>query len=297
MSEVPDLAEAWIEAADGRRLTLRGSCRLGRKPDSDIVIDGEKASRKHALIHAQDGTDGSEYWLIDLGSLNGTFLNDQRVLRPTRLHNGDCMTIAGASFRFRQMAAGGETSGMTTVGGNATVMDLVERNVWLVVVDIVNSTQLSQTLAPNEFAINVGSWIEKGQRLIEMSGGRISKFLGDGFLACWDSRQDQTSKVIDALEGFHDLQDRSSVPFRTIVHYGKVAFGGRVQLGEESMIGPELMFIFRLEKLAAALGVSCCASTSAHARLKDDLDFEDVDGEHEFKGFPGLHRCYSIVWP
>lgn len=294
LSQFSDFTDAWIDMSDGRSLALRSSCRLGRKPDSDIVIDAEKASRKHALIHAQDG---SEYWLIDLGSLNGTFLNEQRVLRPTRLHNGDRFAIAGASFRFRQGDAGAEKSGMTTIGGNATVMDLVERNVWLVVVDIINSTQLSQTLPPNDFAVSVGGWIEKGQRLIEMSGGRISKFLGDGFLGCWDSREDPMSKVVDALEGFHDLQERSSVPFRAVVHYGKVAFGGRVQLGEESIIGPELMYIFRLEKLAAQLQVLYCASPAAHARLKDDLDFEDVPGEHEFKGFAGLHRCYRIVWP
>ena len=294
MTEFADLTEAWIETADGRSLALRGSCRLGRKPDSDIVIDGEKASRKHALIHVQDG---SEYWLIDLGSLNGTFLNDQRVQRPTRLHNGDRMTIAGAAFRFRQEEAGGDAGGKTTLDGSATVMDLVERNVWLVVVDIVNSTELSRQLPPNELAISIGSWIEKGQRLIEMSGGRISKYLGDGFLACWDSREDQTAKVVDALEGFHDLQERSSVPFRTIVHHGTVAFCGRLQMGEETMMGPELNYIFRLEKLAAALNVSFCASTTAHAQLQDELDFEEMPGEHELKGFPGLHRCFRVVWP
>lgn len=95
MSETSELAEAWIETNDGRHLILRSSCRFGRKPDSDVVINDKRVSRKHALIHAQDGT---EYWLIDLGSRNSTFLNEHRVLRPTRLHNGDRFTIAGCRF-------------------------------------------------------------------------------------------------------------------------------------------------------------------------------------------------------
>ena len=93
------------------------------------------------------------------------------------------------------------------------------------------------------------------------------------------------------------MQERSSVPFRTIVHHGTVAFCGRLQMGEETMMGPELNYIFRLEKLAAALNVSFCASTTAHAQLQDELDFEEMPGEHELKGFPGLHRCFRVVWP
>lgn len=293
MSEPAEFVEAWIETEDKRCLPLRANCRIGRKPDSDIVIDSEKASRKHALIHAQDG---SEYWLVDL-STNGTFLNGQRVLRPTRLHAGDRIIIANASFRFQQEAEGSMVSGRTTIGGDATVLELVEREVWMLIGDIESFVEMSRGLPPNELAVSVGTWFEKSQRLVERAGGRISKFLGDGFLACWDASGDQTLALVDALEGFHDLQERSSVAFRTVVHHGAVAFCGRVQLGEETIMGPELNYIFRLEKLAANLGLDFCASTAAHARLKDQLDFQEAPGEHPLKGFPGLHRCYGIVWP
>jgi class 3 adenylate cyclase len=291
MTEAADFSEAWIETADGRTLPLRANCRIGRKPDSDIVIDSEKASRKHALIHAQDG---SEYWLVDL-STNGTFLNGQRIMRPTRLHNGDRIVVAHVAFHFRQ-EAGSCLTEKTTLAGNATVMDLAERHAWLVVVDIIGSTVLSRELPPNEFASRVGGWIEKGQRLVELAGGRISKFLGDGFLACWDAG-DQVPAVVDALEGFHDLQERSAVPFRTVVHHGPLTFCGRVQLGEETIVGPDFVFIFRLEKLAAELKLDFCASAAAHARLENELDFEEVPGEHIVKDFPGHHRCFRIVWP
>src|SRR5215218_2327214 len=91
--------DAWLETDEGKRLVLRGNCRIGRAADNHIVIDGPKASRHHAAIHAQDET---EFWLIDLGSRNGTFRNDHRLLKPTRLHDGDNVMLAGASFLFRQ---------------------------------------------------------------------------------------------------------------------------------------------------------------------------------------------------
>jgi adenylate cyclase len=295
MSETVESANTWIETEDGQRLPLERSCRLGRKPGSDITISGPKASREHAFIQVQDE---SEFWLIDLGSLNGTFLNNQRLLRPTRLHNGDRFVIAGLAFLFRQSGGVVTPGGMTTVrGASATVLDLVERKAWLVIVDIENFVELSRTLPRDELAVSVGTWIQKGRRLVEKAGGRISKFLGDGFLACWDTAGDKTPAVMDVLSGFHELRESGSVKFRTIVHHGIVTFGGAMQLGEENMFGPELNYIFRLEKLAAQLCVTQCASHTAEPHLAPHLRLEAVPGEHPLKGIPGLHRCFRILWP
>jgi adenylate cyclase len=286
-----DSAAAWIETEDGRLLPLRGNYRLGRAADNHVIIDGPKASRHHAAIHAQDE---KEFWLIDLGSRNGTFRNDQRVMRPTRLRDGDMVSLAGAAFYFRQ--AGGACSGQTTTGaGGVTVTDFQDLDAWLLIVDMESFTQLSQQLAPDKLAFSVGRWIQEGQRLVESAGGRITKFLGDGFLACWESKN-QTRSVVDALAALQALRECGTIKFRVVVHHGVVTFGGDVRFGEESMIGSELNYIFRLEKLASALGVSFCASTAAQVRLAPHLHLEPVAGEHELKGFSGRHCCFSIVW-
>jgi diguanylate cyclase (GGDEF)-like protein len=62
---------------------------LGRKPDNDIVINDESASRNHAVIYCQ--TD--QIVIDDLESLNGTFVNRERILKPTILKPEDQIRI------------------------------------------------------------------------------------------------------------------------------------------------------------------------------------------------------------
>jgi DNA-binding response OmpR family regulator len=68
---------------------------LGREPDCDIVLDNRQVSRQHALIRRQDDS----YFLEDLRSKNGTFIGGQVVEAPTKLNDGDEITIA-LSFRL-----------------------------------------------------------------------------------------------------------------------------------------------------------------------------------------------------
>src|SRR5207248_2490018 len=67
---------------EGERLTV------GRRPESDIFLDDVTVSRDHAVIVRR----GAEYHLDDLGSLNGTYVNRQRV-DSRQLEDGDELQI------------------------------------------------------------------------------------------------------------------------------------------------------------------------------------------------------------
>ncbi|PYK72486.1 MAG: hypothetical protein DME44_04265 [Verrucomicrobia bacterium] len=88
-----------LESADGGRHMLQSSCSLGRASVNTIVLESPKISRRHALIHLQNI---GEFWLIDFGSSNGTFLNKRRIHQPVRLNDGDQITIADEAFKFHQ---------------------------------------------------------------------------------------------------------------------------------------------------------------------------------------------------
>ena len=81
----------------GKRFVLDQSpTRVGRGSDSQIVLDGDSVSRRHA--HFEQRADA---WLIvDDGSTNGTYCNDEAVARELVLKNGDRVKIGPTIFKF-----------------------------------------------------------------------------------------------------------------------------------------------------------------------------------------------------
>lgn len=68
---------------------------LGRGDDNHIVVADQATSRRHALI--QKNKDGT-YWIDDLGSSNGTWVNRTRVSECVALEVGDEIFVGGTRF-------------------------------------------------------------------------------------------------------------------------------------------------------------------------------------------------------
>jgi pSer/pThr/pTyr-binding forkhead associated (FHA) protein len=68
---------------------------VGRNPDSDIFLDDVTVSRDHAIIVRR----GEDYHLDDCGSLNGTYVNRQRV-ESQLLRHGDELQIGKYKLAF-----------------------------------------------------------------------------------------------------------------------------------------------------------------------------------------------------
>ena len=84
-----------LRLPDGRTVPVADGLVLGRIETCDLVLDDEKASRKHARIVLQSGVAEVE----DLGSRNGVLLNGSRVLRRV-LRDGDRLTIGRTEIDF-----------------------------------------------------------------------------------------------------------------------------------------------------------------------------------------------------
>jgi serine phosphatase RsbU (regulator of sigma subunit) len=81
----------------GRDFPLPDECFLGRSLGSDIYIGDLNVSRRHARIHRLEN---GEHEIEDLGSGNGTFVNDSPITRH-RLAPNDVIRIGGSSFRYQ----------------------------------------------------------------------------------------------------------------------------------------------------------------------------------------------------
>ena len=139
----------------------------------------------------------------------------------------------------------------------------------------------------------VGGWFATCRSIIEERDGTINKYLGDGILAYWhesDATPESIAATIDALKKAQALAEPR---FRFNVHFGPVAIGGVASLGEESLMGTEVNFAFRLEKLAASLGEACGLSDSASSKLEGLISSRRL-GDFEMKGFVGKRNFFVV---
>jgi hypothetical protein len=81
----------------GVNITVRGPVVIGRSPGADIVIGAEYVSSRHARFVLI----GSNLFIEDLGSLNGTAVNGSYINEATALRAGDKVTIGDVTMRVR----------------------------------------------------------------------------------------------------------------------------------------------------------------------------------------------------
>lgn len=74
---------------------------IGRHPSCEIVLGYSAVSGRHAQIALVDG----EYYVEDLNSRNGTYLNGQRLQGPRRLRNHDRLDICDIALTFHRQSA------------------------------------------------------------------------------------------------------------------------------------------------------------------------------------------------
>jgi adenylate cyclase len=279
---------AWLEATDGTRHPIRGSCSLGRTAANTIVLDSPKVSRRHALIHLQNV---GELWLIDFGSSNGTFLNKRRIHHPIRLSDGDQITIGDQVLTLRQPLAISEEH--KTAVMERTLREIENIPCWLLVTDIRGFTPLSRHMQSEDLDTVLGAWIFRCKEVIENHRGIINKYLGDGFLAYWPEAATSPEEIVTVISALKELQRKEWPEFRFVVHFGPVAIGGVASMGEESLMGGEVNLIFRLEKLASSLGEPRALSEAARTKLQDLVATRSL-GEFELKGFEGKCAFFAL---
>jgi len=284
---VEGTTQAWLEQDAGEQIPLVGQCSLGRASSNRVVLRDDKVSRHHALVHSQGE---NEFWLVDLGSVNGTYVNGRRVVQPVQLRDGDRVQIGPFLLAFRHR--GGAAPQQDTLS-TRTLVQIRTAACWLLVADIEGSTQIVRRYSSDELPQITGRWFSRCKQAIESQAGIINQYLGDGFFAYWRAAETGLASVVAGLRQLTDLQQADEPRFRIVLHYGQVSMGGALAIGESPLFGQDVHFVFRLEKLAGTLGQPRLMSQPAGERLTAQLSLADA-GEHTLAGFEGLHRCFTF---
>ena len=96
-------AELTIETGPDSGHTHRAAdhaLRMGRSPDNDVIFRDPATSGHHARLERR----GDQFWVVDLGSTNGTFVNGESV-QEKQLNHGDRLTVGQNSVHFSVLGA------------------------------------------------------------------------------------------------------------------------------------------------------------------------------------------------
>lgn len=276
---------------------------IGRESGNDIFIDDNLISRYHALVRRNEG----EYVILDLGSSNGTFVNDKPVSAPTPLSDNDEIKLGKARlvFRLRDRPSAAASKQSTT----RRVFSAV--NMAMLVSDVRNFTDLSESLPADELSTILADWFRKVGDLLQANNGNIEKIRGDSVLAYWLAEPNGTGNdhirgalntAIDMCAASREFNQcmEESYPGKQFrigcgIHTGEAVLGniGADARRDYTTMGDCVNVTFRIESLCSVLNRTMLVSEEVRNLAGAGYDFEDL-GTHKVKGKPRPLQIFSI---
>ena len=274
-------------------LTQRVPCKtvmtIGRDKNSDIVLTDLRVSRNHAMVRRIGHGD---YYLVDGGSANGSYINKQRVSMPTLLKNGDCISIGNSDFRFEQVT---ETHlGVDTLSMQETVVhdSPVIKQITILVADIRGFTSLSEQLPIKTLTRLMNRWFTDVSDIILKNSGMVDKFIGDCVFARWETETDKPMTVTQAMRSacmINGVTRELNKTFKELPEQIRIGVGintGAASVGigqDNSALGDAVNIAFRLESATKMLGKDIVMSESAYKHLPE-VFWKDNEQHIKVKG-------------
>jgi len=282
---------------------VNNTATIGRTPDNTIRLLGNHVSRQHAIVRCHNGF---QYQIMDLGSRNGTFVNDQRVVMPITLEPGAKVRIANYELVFDQ-TPDDEPSGnvdatlaAASMEGNQAIVSVA-----ILVCDIRGFSSMAEKLSERELAQILGNWFRDIGNAVQSAGGIIDKYIGDAVLAYWPARDQlgtESAVCLDVALTILQLAANRTWPgtenqFRVgiAVHFGRVTSSniGQVALRDATIIGDTVNTAFRLEGVMKELNQNLVLSQDFVTVLPARYEFVDF-GEFQLKGKSQGVRVYGL---
>ena len=254
---------------------------LGRDKKNDIVITDLKVSRNHAIIRCLGDND---YYLVDGGSANGTYVNAKRIAMPTLLRNGDRISIGSSKISFIQDKTGQQPA--PDDDGGATVLikrEIEVSQMAILVADIRGFTRLSESIPIEALTEVMNSWFHAVTDCIHKQYGTVDKFLGDCVYARWETSRDLGGAVNNALKAaniLNGISDKINEKYAKVLSGDKkLKIGVGINAGiaavgvdkSDTAIGDAVNLTFRLESSSKEMGKDVVVGKDAYQHLPEKL--------------------------
>jgi adenylate cyclase len=288
-------------------IVLEDFNQIGRSPDASIRLVDGGVSRQHATIRR----DGQLFWVSDLGSANGSFINDVAVSTARALRHGDRVQFGTSNFIFdseEEERPPIESGDNNTQSLNTVALPMKTVRATLLVGDLRNFTALSAQLSPEEVAAMLREWYAQCEDVLKSRDAIIDKFIGDGVFAYWPDdapstreKATEAAKLLSGLEAHESLKRkwlRKNMNLEVHCHIGlnigDVALGAMGR-GNTTAVGEAVNVTFRIESLTRKLQVPVLASDSFLKGWPNGRQLYQHVGIYPVKGQPDPLEVYSLI--
>ena len=286
-------------------LNSGGPWTIGRAAENVVAVADPSLSRRHAVVQElQPG----RYYLIDLGSRNGSTVNGRRVITSAELHDGDSVGCGETTFVFHRPEGESQAAQTGEPEPLATLVLLRPRLMTVLVVDIRDFTPLARQIDEALLARTIGTWFRELGSIFRRSGSVTEKYIGDAAMAVWvheDRIPDRKEmhKVLETLleieEFTANLQKQFSLPSPVRIGAGintglsVIGNSGPQENPDFSPLGESVNAAFRLESATKNTGFDVALGRAAF----DCLNVAPI-GRHfekrivELRGYEFPHEVY-----
>jgi adenylate cyclase len=184
MSEASPAPFLKFEDEEGREIPLASGnvWKIGRGEQNSVVLIDDMVSRIHAMIQQMDS---GEFYLIDMDSANGSFVNGRRLTAPTALYHGDRLLFGKSRLFFRNPASPAPLN-PSPEGSARDHTGLPSRQaVSVLVVYIREFAAMTQNMDTQVLTRLVSTWSAEVDRIVHHCGGTVQKHLGDSVITVW----------------------------------------------------------------------------------------------------------------
>ncbi len=253
---------------------------IGRDSENFIMLGDQWMSRNHALLQRMEN---GEFYIIDLGSRNGTFVNHRRVNVPTAMRHGDWITFGQTNLQFHEPLQPVDLSPAQVSDEPVTTVLHIRRLISVLVIDIRDFTKLTQQLDERVLSNLVGTWFRCAGEIIRNHGSWVDKYIGDAVMAVWihGAREMKANDIRAPFQALNELHQMTSTLHSSFGISSPLRIGAGINTGyamvgntgsgdrpDYTALGDTVNSAFSLESSTKEMGVDLAIGSTTYEYLQ-----------------------------
>ncbi len=288
----------------GRQFALVNgvSWAIGRGDGCAVMLESRSVSRLHALIQRRDAGDFS---LVDLGSRNGSFVNNRRVSVPVVLNDADRVVFGDQHLLFHHASGASQSSpnpGTDTRNAPTTALH-THSLATILVVDIRDYTPLARSVPEELLSQTIGTWFLRVGQAAQRKGSWAQKYIGDAVMAVWvhDESRGVKADLLNTLRAVIDIDAATAEISRTMPLPSPLRIGAGINTGTAIVGGSDITALgdtvnaaFRLEAATKQIGIAVALGERAYTEIGITGPSPFLRRQVDLKGYDAPGTAWAI---